>query len=151
MSFSQKQYVNQYNKDNYKSILLRLRKDDVDLIKRVESVKSINNYICNLIKDDVNPGILTLKEIKERTLPVFKKHNIKEVYIFGSYSRGEASRDSDVDFYFESGDIKTLLDHASVDIELEEALGKKVDSITFGSKMEPWFKKQLDLDKIKLW
>ena len=151
MSFSQKAYVNKYNKDNYKSFLFRVKKTDKGVVEKLDNVESINKYIYDLIIQDIGTDILTIEEIKRRTLPVFQSHNIKEVYLFGSYARGEATRKSDVDFYFESGDIKSLLDHAGVDIELEKALGKKVDSITIGSKMDPWFKKQLDLDKIKLW
>ena len=151
MSFSQKEYVSKYNKDNYKSFLFRVKKNDKGVVEKLENVESINKYIHDLIIQDIGTDVLTIEQIKERTLPIFKKYNIKEVYLFGSYARGEATRKSDVDFYFESGNIKSLLEHARVDLELEEALGKKVDSITFGSKMEPWFKKQFDLDKIKLW
>ena len=151
MSFSQKEYVNKYNKDNYKSFLFRVRKDDNTLIKKLGEVKSVNKYVSELIREDADPEILTIKQIKERTLPVFQKHNIKEVYLFGSYSRGEANRDSDVDLFFEPGDVKSLLDHAGIMIELKEALGKDVDAIIFGSELRPLFKQQLDLDKIKLW
>ena len=33
----------------------------------------------------------------EKSKPIFDKWNIREVYLFGSYSRGEANKDSDVD------------------------------------------------------
>ena len=36
-----------------------------------------------LIEKDINPDILTLKEIKDRILPILAKHEIKEVYLFG--------------------------------------------------------------------
>lgn len=151
MSFSQKEYVNKYNKDNYKSFLFRVKKSNKGIVEKLSNVENINKYITDLIIQDIGTDILTLEEIKERTLPIFKKHNIKEVYLFGSYARGEATRKSDVDLYFESGDIKSLLELASLDNELEKALGKKVDTITFDAKLEPEFKKELDLDKIKLW
>ena len=41
--------------------------------------------------------VYTLDEIAERIAPVAKKYNIPKVYIFGSYARGEANPDSDVD------------------------------------------------------
>lgn len=151
MSFSQKEYVNKYNRDKYKSFLFRVRKDNKGIVEKLGTVDSINQYLTDLIIKDIGTDILTIEEIKSRTKPIFDKHNIKEVYLFGSYSRGEATRKSDVDLYFESGDIESLLDHSGIQIELEEALGKKVDTIIFGTELDPGFKEQLDLDKIKLW
>ena len=151
MPFDQKRYVNSYNKEKYKSFLLRVRKDNKAIMEKLESERNVNNYILRLIDNDVNPGVLTIKQIKELTLPVFRKHNIKEVYLFGSYSRGEARKESDVDLFCEGGDIESLLDHVRVQRELKEALGKDVDLITFGSSMNTTFKNELDKDKIKLW
>ena len=44
-----------------------------------------------------------MKEIKERIKPVIEKYQIEEVYLLGSYARGEANRNSDVDIYCSSG------------------------------------------------
>ncbi len=41
--------------------------------------------------------MLTVDELKKKILPVAKKHNIEEIYLFGSYARGEATIDSDID------------------------------------------------------
>ena len=151
MPFDQKKYVNSYNKETYKSFLLRVRKDNKAIMEKLESERNVNNYVLKLIDNDVNPGVLTIKRIKELTLPVFQKHNIKEVYLFGSYSRGEARKESDIDLFCEGGDIESLLDHVRVQRELKEVLGKDVDLITFGSSMNITFKNELDKDKIKLW
>lgn len=138
------------NNKDYKMYQFRVKKSNSDLIHKLDNVPNRNKYITDLILEDINPTILTIKQIKERIKPIIDKHNIEEVYLFGSYSRGEANRDSDVDIYCSSGDIKTLCDHVGVIRELEEALGKKVDLITIGSQMYPFFKEQLDNDKIKL-
>ena len=151
MPFDQKKYVNNYNKETYRMFPFRVRRDNKSIMEKLESERNVNSYILKLIDNDVNPGVLTIKQIKELTLPVFQKHNIKEVYLFGSYSRGEANNKSDVDIFCESGDIESLLDHVGVETELEEVLGKHVDLITFGSSMNSYFKRALDKDKIKLW
>ena len=69
--------------------------------------------------------IYTLEEIKERLSDVFKAHDVKKAYVFGSYSKGCACEDSDVDLYVDS-DL-----HGFRFIELiedvREALGKDVD------------------------
>ena len=83
-------------------------------------------------------------------MPVIDKHQITEVYIFGSYARGEANGGSDVDIYCGKGDVKSLYDEVDFKEELEIALGKKVDVVTIGSQMHDYFKEQLDKDKIRI-
>lgn len=150
MSFNQKQYIESYNKNNYKMFPFRVRKDDTKVIEKLTNVPSMNKYIYSLIDNDINPNILTLKQIKDKVLPILSKHHINEVYLFGSYARGEAKNTSDVDIYCESGDIKTFIDQGFLEDELEEALGKEVDIIFIGSKMDDFFKKQLEGDKIRI-
>ena len=41
--------------------------------------------------------IYTIDEISSRIRPVAEKYHLKAVYLFGSYARGEARDDSDVD------------------------------------------------------
>ena len=136
MSFNQKEYIGKYNKDTYKMIPFRVRKDDVDVINKLESVSSVNKYILSLIDNDIKPNVLTIKQIKERILPILAKHNIHEVYLFGSYARGEANNKSDVDIYCEAGDINTFIDQGFLEDELESSLGKDVDIIFIGSTLD---------------
>ena len=70
--------------------------------------------------------------------------------MFGSYSRGEANANSDIDIYCDKGDLRTLYDEIDLIDELEEALGKKVDLITIGSTMQDFFKQQIEEDMIKI-
>ena len=144
-------YINAYNKRNYKMYPFRIRKDDIELITKLDSVTNRNHYISSLIRNDIHPEVLTIKEIRTRIKPIMEKHGIKEVYLFGSYARGEAKPSSDVDIYCEDGDIRTLYNHVDFLEELENALGKKVDLILFGTDLHPFFKEQLDKDKLKIW
>ena len=150
MSFNQQEYIDRYNKNTYKMIPFRVRKDDIKIINKLNSVDSINNYIYSLIDNDVNKSILTIKQIKERILPILNKHNINEVYLFGSYARGEANNKSDIDIYCESGDIKTFIDQGFLEDELKESLNKDIDIIFIGSTMDDFFKEQLEKDKIRI-
>ncbi len=150
MPFNQKEYVDNYNKSTYKLFPFRVRKDDVAVIEKLSSVPSMNKYIYSLIENDINQDILTIKQIKERILPIMFKHNIHDVYLFGSYARGEAKNISDVDIYCESGNINTLIDQGFLEDELQEALGKEVDIVFIGSRMDDFFREQLEKDKIKI-
>ena len=144
-------YLAKFNKDNYIMYPFRVKKGDISVINKLESVSNRNSYINNLILNDIDPQILTIKEIRNRINLIIKKHNIKEVYLFGSYARGEANRNSDVDIYCDSGDVKSLWDLSALKEELEKVLGKSVDIVTIGSKMHDYFRKQLQEDMIRIY
>lgn len=150
MSTNKEKYVNNYNKNNYKLYQFRVRKSNLELINKLDSLPNRNGYITNLIMNDIKPCILTIKQIKERIKPIIKKHNISDVYLFGSYSRGEARENSDVDIYCDKGDLRTLYDEIDLIEELESVLKKKVDLVTIGSNMQDYFKQQLEEDMIKI-
>ena len=151
MPFDQKSYINSYNKNTYKTILFRVRKDNEKVMKKLNSTRNVNKYILQLIDDDIEPDVLTIKQIKDRIKPVMEKHGIRDVYLFGSYARGEATNKSDVDIYCEPGDVQTLIDEVTVEEELAAALGKDVDVLFFGTTFSTdFFKEQLDADKIKI-
>ena len=143
-------YFNRYNKETYKMYSFRVRKDDAELIMKLENVSNRNQYMTSLIRNDLHPGVLTIKEIRTRIKPVMEKHGIKDVYLFGSYARGEANPDSDVDLYCEKGDVTSLLKKAAIIRELKEVLKKDVDFITIGTALDDCFMEQLQADMIKI-
>lgn len=51
--FDQKKYVNSYLKENYRTIRIRIRKDDKELMKKISEVKNINQYVLDLIRKDI--------------------------------------------------------------------------------------------------
>ena len=53
--------------------------------------------------------------------------------LFGSYARGEATDDSDVDILIERGDIYNLLEYSGFINRLQDALECNVDVVTTGS------------------
>ncbi len=61
------------------------------------------------------------------------KHDIKKIALFGSYLRGEEQSDSDIDIIVEFERRKSLLDLVSIELELSEKLGIKVDLLTENS------------------
>ena len=143
-------YTDTFNKQNYKLYSFRVRKDDLEMIDKLENVSNRNQYITSLIKHDLHPTVLTIKQIRERIKPVMEKHGIKEVYLYGSYARGEARDDSDVDIYCEDGNIRTFADQDIFEDELEAALGKKVDIMFMSIKLNEFFETQLMTDRIKI-
>ena len=48
--FNQQKYINSYIKDNYKSIKLRIKKDDLLLINKINTqkdIKNLKNFVMN--------------------------------------------------------------------------------------------------------
>ncbi len=74
----------------------------------------------------------TISEIRDKTAPVAKAYGIERMSLFGSYARGEAKNDSDVDLYIERGKLKSLLQYFAFIDELENVLNCHVDVVTTG-------------------
>lgn len=76
--------------------------------------------------------IYTIEEIKDRSVPVARQYGIKRMNLFGSYARGDASKDSDIDIYIDRGQLKSLIQYFSFVQELEKRFGCHVDVVTTG-------------------
>ena len=150
MSFNQEKYINEYNNNNYKMYQFRVKKKDKKIIKFLDSLENKNSYINDLIINDAFSNIYTIKKIKDIIKPILNKYGINEVYLFGSYARGEANKNSDIDIYCEKGNIKTFIDQENLIEELEDALKKKVDIIYTTTKVNDYFKSAIMEDMIKL-
>lgn len=74
---------------------------------------------------------MSLREIleskREEIIRIAAKHGTRNVRIFGSVARGECDDASDIDLLVEFEPTVSLLDHASLLVELEDLLGRKVD------------------------
>ena len=77
--------------------------------------------------------IYAVDEIARIVRPIAQRYGLRAVYLFGSYARGAATEDSDIDLLIDTTGIKSLLQVAAVYCELEEALGKPVDLVTVSS------------------
>ena len=150
MSFNQVEYISKFNKNNYKMYQFRVKKNDKELIDYLDKKENRNNYILSLINDDINKKVYSLKEIKRIIKPILNKYGINDIYLFGSYARGEAKSNSDIDIYCDKGNIKTLIDQSELEEELENALNKEVDIIFTTSILDEYFKEQIKEDMIKL-
>lgn len=147
-----KDYISKYNKENYKQYIFRVRKDDKEIINKIDSISNKNAYFYSLVSNESNnnPNIYSIKKIKQIIKPILNKYGIFEIYLFGSYARGEANKDSDIDIYCEKGKIKTLIDQGRLEEELEKSLNKKVDIIFTSATLKDYFKQQIMEDLIKL-
>ena len=72
-------------------------------------------------------NVFTIKDIVNLVKPIAKKYGIKEIYLFGSYARGEADEGSDLDFLVFGGENFKLTMIFAFAEELREVLKKDVD------------------------
>jgi hypothetical protein len=86
--------------------------------------------------------MLNISYIKMCIEPIAKDYGIKKIYLFGSYAKGTADEDSDVDLLVEKGKAISLLKLAGLRQTLEDALNTSVDLVTT-SGIEPEFYKQI--------
>ena len=74
-----------------------------------------------IIKPDKKKGVYSIDDIQDIAIPVLKKYNIKGAVLFGSYAKGTANEDSDVDLIVD-GEIGSL-----ALLEIKEELAKALD------------------------
>ena len=94
---------------------------------------------------------MTMKMIKETVADYFKNQPVLKAWLFGSFSRGEETADSDVD-------IIVLLDKSSpiglkffgMWSELEELLGRRVDLVSEGTLL-PFAQKSAEKERILMY
>ena len=82
-----------------------------------------------LPKVSMNPVEL-VHEKREEILRISAAHGAKNVRIFGSVARNEASDESDIDFLVELVPGRSLLDLGGLLVELEHLLARRVDIVT---------------------
>ena len=71
--------------------------------------------------------VFTLDNIVSIVKPIAEKYHVQEIYLFGSYARGEANIDSDLDFLVYGGERFKLTMIFALAEDLRKALNKQVD------------------------
>jgi predicted nucleotidyltransferase len=64
-------------------------------------------------------------------IDILRNHQVIRAAIFGSFARGEATEESDLDLLIELPETKSLFDLLTLKFTLEDKLKKKVDLVTF--------------------
>ncbi|MEE9465782.1 MAG: nucleotidyltransferase family protein [Candidatus Neomarinimicrobiota bacterium] len=93
---------------------------------------------------------MTINEIKRKALPILRKYDLKKAGIFGSIARGDLREDSDVDILVEIGrDDLSLLDFVGIKLELEYALGRKVDLVEYDT-IKPLLRERILAEEVPI-
>ena len=91
--------------------------------------------VDDLLNERLRSSAFNLDRIKTLITPVAKKHNLRSVYVFGSYARNDATQDSDVDLLIDrdGSDIHGIFGMNALLNEFKETLKKDVDLVTLQS------------------
>lgn len=90
-----------------------------------------------------------IDEIKEKALPILKEAGVTRSSLFGSYVRGEQREDSDIDMLVDLPKGLSLWDVIGLQQKLEDALGKKVDLVEYGT-IKPRIRDQILNEQLRI-
>jgi len=118
-----------------------------DLSKKELSLKERSaDKELELIKKDRKKEDIEI--IKSKVIKILKRNKIKRAGIFGSYSKGEQKKNSDIDII-----IKPTKDmgfkFAGLEIKLSKALKKKVDLVSYGG-LSPYLKDKILSQEVRI-
>lgn len=88
--------------------------------------------------------------IKDVIGPIARLYGVKRIYLFGSYAKGTATEESDIDLLVEKGTPMSLLKLSGMRQRVQEALNLSVDLVTT-TGIEDTFKKEIEGTEILLY
>lgn len=92
----------------------------------------------------------TLEEIREKAIPIAQRYGVKRLGLFGSYARGEADDESDLDFLIDEGKMRGLIQYLGFVCDLEDAFGRHVDVVMDGIE-DKGFLRRIQRDEVVLY
>ena len=75
-------------------------------------------------------GIEDLIPYRHAILTIAQLYGASNIRVFGSFARGEANSDSDLDLLVDMAADRSLLDTVGLIQDLQESLGRRVDVVT---------------------
>ncbi len=91
-----------------------------------------------------------VNEIQKIVVPIAHSYGVKRIYLFGSYAKGTAGEESDVDLLVEKGKPMSLLKLSGMRQMIQEALNLSVDLVTTAG-IEDDFRKEIAGTEILLY
>ena len=154
-----------YNKKAYTQITLRIRKDEQPMAVKIAKEdgltlngminEALREYYKRKLEGNRNKKILTLNEIKDAVLEMTIKRpdiGIELVFLFGSYARGEANGESDLDLCIMLEDKFSMKKRGLIQKEIFEITGKRASIIDAeGEYDNPFFLENLEKEMILLY
>ena len=92
----------------------------------------------------------TISDIQNLVVPIAALYGVERVSLFGSYARGKATPESDIDLHIDKGAIRGYFKLAGFHRDLEEALDMSVDVLTTGA-LDKEFLSRISAEEVVLY
>jgi len=87
-------------------------------------------HLLHLMRYTIDMSTVKLPVNEQRLDAILQKYGVMQASVFGSFARGEAGPESDLDLLVTYKPGTTLFDAMSLQDELEKALGRRVDIVS---------------------
>jgi uncharacterized protein len=87
----------------------------------------------------MNPSV---EEIRQTVLPILHRYGVTKAAVFGSAVRGQLRPESDIDILVRLGEDISLLGFVGLKLDLEQALGRRVDLVEYDT-IKPRLREQI--------
>lgn len=94
--------------------------------------------------------IYSIKEIQNRISPIAIRYGVERVYLFGSYAKGCATSESDIDLRVDKGEMRGLFALSGMRLDICNALSKNVDLLT-SSSLDDSFRNRIQRDEVLIY
>lgn len=94
--------------------------------------------------------VLSIDTIHDRVNSLAPNYDIERIYLFGSYAKGCATNESDIDICIESSSSFSLFQAGEFAYKLRGILGKQID-LASPSSLYPFVKNNYESDKVMIY
>ncbi len=130
-SVSQLRAQKKYDMANTRSIILKLNENtDADILDRLDEVGNRQGYIKALVRKDIvgTCSVIPLGSLRLITKAFCRRYHLDKAFLFGSYARGEATAESDIDIMVE-GSFSDMTQYLNAVKYLHDVTGKEIDIV----------------------
>jgi len=108
------------------------RADIIDLLDNAteEMLEKILAATKEIVRSGKGDKVYTIDEIRTKAVPIAKKYGVKRLSLFGSYARGEADAQSDLDFLYDDITCDVMFAYFGFVQDLEDEFGCHVDAVS---------------------
>jgi predicted nucleotidyltransferase len=91
----------------------------------------------------------SIQDVSDKIIDILRNNNVKKASFFGSIVRDEMTDESDIDILVEFEGKKSLLGISHLKNELEDAINRRVDILTFKS-LHPRLKDRILAEQVQI-
>lgn len=116
----------------------------------MDKALTFERFYDKLFTQEVFDVVYTIEQIRDIAVPIARSYGVSSLSLFGSYARGEATEDSDIDILVDCGAIRSAFQMGGLYADLSEGLGKELDLVTTNHR-DKAFLGRIHKDQLRLY